>query len=307
MQAHMNFLLLPTPQTTSISMSLTPLASIHCRAPRSVYRTALCTAARLLSRAAVGVSTIMLVAACTTMGGDAAPDNVSIDADAPASSEPQQLAWVQDKPWNTYRLPGKKATKFSKVKMDGRDAVLAVANASASMLRHPLRVPATDLQQVRFSWKVPQLIAQADVAVREGDDSPVRIVLVFEGDRSKWSAKNSMLSELARTITGEELPYATLMYVWCNQRAPGAVAHNPRTDRIRSIVVESGSKNLNQWLDYERDIKADFERAFGEAPGALVGMALMTDSDNTRSKTRAYYGPVSMGHKVAAAKAPLQQ
>ncbi len=266
----------------------------------------------------MGLTALSLVAACTTLAPEAAPevapevaleatqDNLSIDADAPASNEPQQLAWVQDKPWNTYRLPGKKATKFSKVKMDGRDAVLAVANASASTLRHPLRIPAVDLQQVRFSWKVPQLIEQADLSLREGDDSPVRIVLVFEGDRSKWSAKNAMLSELARTITGEELPYATLMYVWCNKRAPGTVAQNPRTDRIRSMVVESGGKNLNQWLDYDRDIKADFERAFGEAPGALVGMALMTDSDNTRSKTRAYYGPVSMGRKLAAVTAPLQ-
>jgi Protein of unknown function (DUF3047) len=283
------------------------LPALLATAPRSTHRATLCSAVRLLSRAVVCASALVLAAACSTLGTDATPDNVSIDADAPASSEPQQLAWVQDKPWNTYRLPGKKATKFSKVKMDGRDAVLAVANASASMLRHPLRIPSVDLKQVRFSWKVPQLIEQADIAVREGDDSPVRIVLVFEGDRSKWSAKNSMLSELARTITGEELPYATLMYVWCNKRTPGTVTQNPRTDRIRSIVVESGSKNLNQWLDYERDIKADFERAFGEAPGALVGMALMTDSDNTRSKTRAYYGPVSMGHKLAAATAPLQQ
>jgi hypothetical protein len=167
------------------------------------------------------------------------------------------------------------------------------------MLRQPVEIPANELQNVRFSWKVPQLIDTADMTLRETDDSPVRIVLAFEGDRSKWSAKNSMLSELSRAITGEELPYATLMYVWCNQRAPGTVIHNARTDRIRTIVVESGSKNLNQWLEYERDIKADFERAFGEAPGALVGMALMTDTDNTRSQARAYYGPVSM-HSASA-------
>jgi hypothetical protein len=73
--------------------------------------------------------------------------------------------------------------------------------------------------------------------------------------------------------------------------------HNARTDRIRKIVIESGTKNLNQWMDYERDIKADFERAFGEAPGALLGIALMTDTDNTRSQTKAYYGPVSLASK----------
>ena len=47
---------------------------------------------------------------------------------------------------------------------------------------------------------------------------------------------------------------------------------SPRTDRIRKLVVESGAKQLDQWLDYERDIRADYERAFGEAPGALVGI-----------------------------------
>jgi Protein of unknown function (DUF3047) len=109
-----------------------------------------------------------------------------------------------------------------------------------------------------------------------------------------------MLSELSLLMTGEELPYATLMYVWCNKRSPGSVIINPRTDRIRKMVVESGSKNLNQWMDYERNIKADFERAFGEAPGALLGIALMTDTDNTRSQARAYYGPVSIGAVAAA-------
>jgi Protein of unknown function (DUF3047) len=212
------------------------------------------------------------------------------------------LEWTPGQSWYNFSLPSKKPTEFSKVKMDGRDAVQAVADASASLLRQQVRIPAAELSQVRFSWKVPQLIEAADMAQREGDDSPVRIVLTFEGNRANWSTKNAMLSELSLVLTGEELPYATLMYVWCNTRAPGSVIHNPRTDRVRKIVVESGAKNLNQWLDYERNIKADFERAFGEAPGAMVGMALMTDTDNTRSQARAYYGPVSM-HAASPAAA----
>jgi hypothetical protein len=103
-----------------------------------------------------------------------------------------------------------------------------------------------------------------------------------------------MLSELAQTLTGEPMPYATLMYVWCNTRAPGSVIINPRTDRIRKLVVESGAGRLNQWLDYRRDIAADFEAAFGEPPGALLGVGIMTDTDNTRSETQAWYGPVTL-------------
>jgi hypothetical protein len=90
------------------------------------------------------------------------------------------------------------------------------------------------------------------------------------------------------------MPYATLMYVWCNQRATGSVIRSPRSDRIRKLVVESGAGNLNRWLDYERDIRADYRLAFGEEPGPLVGIAIMTDSDNTDSTARAWYGPLRL-------------
>ena len=41
-------------------------------------------------------------------------------------------------------------------------------------------------------------------------------------------------------------------------------------------------------------IKADFEKAFGEPPGALLGLAIMTDTDNTRSTARAWYGAIRL-------------
>jgi hypothetical protein len=134
----------------------------------------------------------------------------------------------------------------------------------------------------------------------------VRIVLAFDGDRSKFSAKNALLSELSQTFTGEAMPYATLMYVWCNQREPGSVVINPRTDRIRKLVMESGSRNLGRWLDYERDIRADFERAFGESPGALLAVGIMTDSDNTASTALAWYGPVQLVARPASGSAPFK-
>ena len=203
--------------------------------------------------------------------------------------------------WKHHALPGKKSTQFNYARKDGRDSIAVRAASSASILRQNIRIEPDDLGKVRFSWKVPELIAEADLALREADDSPVRIILAFEGDRSRFSAKDALLSELARALTGEEMPYATLMYVWCNKREPGTVLKGTRTDRIRKLVVESGSRHLNKWMDYERDIRADYLRAFGEPPGALVGIAIMTDTDNTRSTTSAWYGPVRLG-RVAAAR-----
>ena len=123
----------------------------------------------------------------------------------------------------------------------------------------------------------------------------MRLVLAFDGDRSRMSPRDHMLSELARTLTGEEMPYATLMYVWSNHHVPGTVLKSSRTERIRKLVLESGPDRLNRWLDYERDIRADFVAAFGEEPGRLIAVGIMTDTDNTRSKAQGWYGPVVLG------------
>ena len=252
------------------------------------------------------VAVLMMLTACATRQGhvddESNVERVTLDnAWTRASAAPQQMVepgLTRDKPkWQHYTLPGKRASSYAFVRLDGRDAMAATAVSAASLLRQKLRIEPQELAQIKFSWKVPELIAMADLAVRENADSPVRIVLAFEGDRSKLSAKNVMLSELAHTMTGEPLPYATLMYVWCNTRAPGTVITSPRSDRIRDIVVESGAKNINMWMDYERNIRADYEKAFGEAPGALVGIGIMTDSDNTRTTTRAWYGGIRLANK----------
>lgn len=245
---------------------------------------------------AAGALALALVAGCASVVPVATPA-VPVERSAWAGRWAEVAATAR---WQHYKLPGKQATQFEYARKDGRDALAVKAESSASMLRRKLRIAPTELGSVRFSWKVPELIADADMATRDGDDSPVRVILAFEGDRSRLSAKNAMLSELALAVTGEEMPYATLMYVWCNQREPGSVITGARTDRIRKIVMESGQGKLGQWLDYERNIQADFQRAFGEAPGPLVGIAIMTDSDNTRSTTRAWYGPVSLGSAQAA-------
>jgi Protein of unknown function (DUF3047) len=236
---------------------------------------------------------VVLLAACAT------PKSSGIGAPISTSDLTQWTATEQIT-WHEVQFPAKSPTSYSldtQAPPNGsghRTALKADAQESASMLRTSVRVEPDQMAHLAFSWLVPALMDKADMAHRDLDDSPVRVVLAFEGDRSTFSPKNAMLNELARLVTGEEMPYATLMYVWCNQRPVGSVIQNPRTDRIRKIVVESGPPGLNQWRSYERDIREDFERAFGEAPGALVGIGLMTDSDNTHSNTVAWYGPIAL-------------
>lgn len=241
-------------------------------------------------RVVVGVGPLALLLGCSGLPRD---DAAGRSPWAEASVAPSAHV-VTDLGWQHYPLPGKTPTKFSYARRDGRDAMAVLAVSSASMLRRNVRVEPDHLDRVRFSWKVPALIEGADMSLRDKDDAVVRVVLAFEGDRSKFSPRDVMLSELARALTGEEMPYATLMYVWSGKREPGSVIVNPRTDRIRKLVVESGPRRLGEWLDYERDIRADFEKAFGEAPGALIGVGIMTDTDNTRTTATAWYGPIQL-------------
>ncbi len=192
--------------------------------------------------------------------------------------------------WQHRTFPGKQPTEFQLTRQDGRDVVRAKSEGTMSALRKPLRVEAANLGQLAFSWKVSQFPDEADMGDRALEDSAARLVLVFEGDRNTFSSRDASLSELLHTFTGEPLPYATLMYVWCNLRPVGTVILNPRTERVRKLVVQSGTADANRWLDYQRDIRADYIAAFGKPPGALVGIALMTDSDNTGNSALAWYG-----------------
>ena len=275
----------------------------------------------LYERVGLGALTALL---CAALSGCAfhRPQHVSSETDEaaepsnkqPVAITPDERSWgrslgnvagqMQPLPvWEHYRLPGKDATRYAFVRGDGpegRVAVQASSASSASMLRATMAVTPEQMGQFHFSWKVSSLIEGADMGARESDDAPVRVVLAFDGDRSRFTAREWAMAELARTLTGEEMPYATLMYVWCNQRPVGTVIQHPRSSRVRAIVVESGTSRLGQWTVYQRDVKADFERAFGEAPAKLTGVGLMTDSDNTRTKAQAWYGPLRFDVAAAA-------
>lgn len=213
---------------------------------------------------------------------------------APLQQLPLQFSAKDTAQWDKVVLPGKLRTAYKLERQPQGYALQAKAESSASMLRQRLRIAPEQLGRLTFDWHVERLIPGADMVQRETEDSPVRLILVFDGDRQRFSPKNAMLSELTHSLTGEPMPYATLMYVWCNQCPPESVIVNPRTDRIRKLAVESGPGGVGTWLSYTRDIRADFEKAFGEAPGALLGVGLMTDTDNTRSTTRAWYGRVQL-------------
>jgi hypothetical protein len=196
--------------------------------------------------------------------------------------------------WETFAFPGKRFAPFVPVVALDRPALRVQASSSVSILRQRFEPHLSHVDHLSFSWRVDGLPDKADLTEAALADSPVRVVLAFEGDRQRWSPKTHRLSEMSRLFTGEELPYATLVYVWSVKDALGSVVMNPRTDRIRKLVLDSGPARLGEWRDHVRDVRADFIQAFGEEPGPLRAVALMTDTDNTQSRLTAWYGALKL-------------
>ncbi|MEY3497437.1 MAG: hypothetical protein RLZZ325_444 [Pseudomonadota bacterium] len=197
--------------------------------------------------------------------------------------------------WSFYRVaPYKKNTAYRLENYQGRTVLSANAKKSSSGLAVKLKPRPSQHLWLEWQWKATGTLDKANNLDRYADDAPLRILVAFDGDQSKLSMKDKMVGELAQIMSGQEMPYATLMYIWSNQLPVGTVVSSRRTDRIRKMVIESGPAGLNRWLDYDRDVRADFERAFGEAPGRLMAVGIMTDSDNTGGSVRAWYGPLSL-------------
>mgnify|MGYP001618307722 FL=1 len=114
----------------------------------------------------------------------------------------------------------------------------------------------------------------------------------FEGDLETFSLDDRIFYDNIRLVTGQDLPYATLMYIWENRVPKGTVIPNLHTSRIKMVVAESGRDKLGKWWEQSHNVYEDFKRAFGEPPGRIIAIGIMTDTDNTGDNVHAYYGDI---------------
>lgn len=195
--------------------------------------------------------------------------------------------------WRVWTLSRfKKSTEYKLVDNDGRTAVKAKAENSASGLVHKLDIDPQQYPLLSWQWKVDDLIKTADNTTRHLEDSPVRVVVSFAGDIDNLPLDDRMFFDNVRLVTRQELPYATLMYIWENRAPRDRVLPNLHTSRIKMIVTESGRDKVGIWQDITRNVYEDYKRAFGEEPGRITAIAVMTDTDNTGENAHAWYGDI---------------
>ncbi|NUA25967.1 DUF3047 domain-containing protein [Cupriavidus basilensis] len=193
-------------------------------------------------------------------------------------------------PWTVNR--NKIPTRYTLTEVDQRMVLHAEADSSASGLYVPL--VGRDPGMLNWTWKTRDVIRSADNSLAPREDSPLRIFVAFDGDKGSLSLKDQLMYEMARLTTGREMPYATLMYIWGGRKPEGSVVSNPHTERVRMIVVDSGTRHTGEWRCHRRDLRADYRKAFGADPGKVVAIGLMTDTDNTRSRAESWYGDIAL-------------
>jgi hypothetical protein len=229
----------------------------------------------------------VLGAGCATVA-DRPPETVPLPYVSNFSRDPDKDVPQGWQNWTLSRF--KKPTQYKLVNESGRTVVKASADASASGLVHYVKIDPRTYPLLSWRWKVDALIATADNTRKNTEDSPVRVVVSFEGDLDQLTLEDRIFNDNIRLVTGQDLPYATLMYIWENRVPTNTVIPNLHTSRIRMIVAESGRDKLGVWQDVTRNLYEDYRRAFGEEPGRVSAIGIMTDTDNTGENIHAWYG-----------------
>jgi hypothetical protein len=191
-------------------------------------------------------------------------------------------------------LRTKKQTHYQLVTEQDRTVLHAKADAASSGLMHQVSIDPLKHPWIHWQWKIASLVKTADNTRRATEDSPVRIILGFDGDKDSLPFADQIMFETAKVVTGNEVPYATLMYIWENKAPVGTIIPNTRSGRIQKVVAASGPEGIGEWRDFTRNIAEDFEKAFGEKPGRLIGVGVLTDTDNTGETVEAWYGDIRL-------------
>ncbi|MBI5777321.1 MAG: DUF3047 domain-containing protein [Nitrospirae bacterium] len=222
---------------------------------------------------------------------------VVIVAQSPATLEVGQFSAATEgaalpdgwKPLTFPKVP--KHTAYTLVKDGSAVVVKAASNASASGLTKVVKIDPKEYPVVRWRWKVENLLKAADVTTKAGDDYPARLYITFEYDPDKVGFGKKAKYKAGRLIFGD-IPIAAINYIWDAKAPQGLFIDNAYTDFAKMVVVRSGAQGVGTWMEEERNIYEDYRKAFGSEPPLINGVAIMTDTDNTKESAVAYFGDI---------------
>ena len=139
-----------------------------------------------------------------------------------------------------------------------------------------------------WNWTVEQSVPATDLSRKGGDDRNMSIYFVFVPNEIAPSLEGANI----RSLLGNS-DVRIIQYTWGGNYSRGQVLASPYGPAGQGVTIalrQAGTGSHGENVD----LAADYARAFGGAPGALVGLAVSGDSDDTDSVIRAAIGNLSL-------------
>jgi hypothetical protein len=147
---------------------------------------------------------------------------------------------------------------------DGSDCLLMRSDSASFGLQRKVQVDLDRRPFLAWRWKVDVLPEKGDFRYLKTNDQAAQIYVAFS-------------------------PTRAIGYVWDSSAPAGSEGDNPSVPpfmKVKIIVLRSGGGGLGEWAEERRDLRADYERLFGEALPATraVGLRLWINSQHTSSE-----------------------
>lgn len=174
--------------------------------------------------------------------------------------------------WDSKSFKG--ATQYQLVQDGQRWVLSAKSQAAASGLTRKIKVDLTQTPFLNWSWRVDQPLPALNEQTKAGDDYAARLYVIVDGGLLVWNSK-------------------AVNYVWSGSSARGATWGNAYLPKNAQMLAVRGKQDkTGVWITEKRNVRADFQKLYGVDIQTIDGVALMTDSDNSKSEAAAKYGDI---------------
>lgn len=174
--------------------------------------------------------------------------------------------------WVHETLPKvERPNEYEIVPDQGTSMLRVRSSASASSLVTPVRIGAAVAVSLQWRWKVSRPLAGSDLRLKARDYYAARVYVLFDLPAERLSLADRVRIQAPRTLPA------------------GSTGRNPLVNRLRMVVVESGSEQAMRRRSAERDLRRDWQEAF---PSAMPPFAAWR-SEQTRTTRRTAWKPGS--------------
>jgi hypothetical protein len=179
-------------------------------------------------------------------------------------------------------------TRYSLESFEGIEVAKAESNCGASGL--VLRLDAIRFDQtplLSWRWRVDRGLDLSQEQTKAEDDFAARVYIMFELDKSRASTLKRLRHRLAKLIYGKDIPGSALNFVWTSRLPAGAVWDNPFESSAKMIALAQGANT--GWRSETVDVVARYRELFHTPIPPPLGLAIMSDSDNSCQRTEARF------------------